>query len=96
MAVVALFALSGCVGTEANPTADKADKAVKKAGATADKATKKADDTVKKVETKAEVATEASPGLPESSLKDQAVDKAVEVADEHTDGAASKVIESVQ
>jgi len=94
-AVVAVFTFSGCIGTEdAKPAVTKAKTATQKAEATTTKATSVAKDATAKVEKAVTVEEVATP--PESSLKDQAIDKAVEVADEHTDGAATKVIESVQ
>jgi len=94
-AVVALVAFSGCVGTEdAKPAVTKAKSATQKVEATTTKATSVAKDATAKVEKVVTVEEVATP--PESSLKDQAIDKAVEVTDEHTDGAATKVIESVQ
>jgi len=94
-AVVAVFIFSGCIGTEdAKPAVTKAKTATQKAEATTTKATSTAKDVTAKIE-KAVTVEEVAPP-PESSLKDKAIDKAVEVADEHTDGAATKVIESVQ
>ena len=94
-AIVAVFTFSGCLSTEdAKPAIAKAKKATEKVETTTTKATdvaKKATGKVEAVVTEEEVATP-----PESSLKDKAIDKAVEVADKHTDGAASQVIESVQ
>jgi len=101
-AVVALFTFSGCLSTDsAKPATQKATKAIDKAENNATKATNKATKAIdkaksvtSKVESEASKA-EATPP-PESSLKDQAIEKAVEVTDEHTDGAATKVIESVK
>ncbi|MCK4442862.1 MAG: hypothetical protein KAU90_12715 [Sulfurovaceae bacterium] len=95
-AIVAVFTFSGCVGTEdATPAVAKAKKVTEKVETTTTKVTDVAKKATVKVEevvtTEEEVATP-----PESSLKDQAIDKVVEIADDHTDGVASQVIESVQ
>ena len=93
--IVALFAFSGCLSTkDAKPAVEKAKSTTQKVEATTDKATSIAKDATTKVEKAVTVEEVATP--PESSLKDKAIDKAVEVTDKHTDGMATQVIESVQ
>jgi len=93
--IVALFAFSGCLSTkDAKPAVEKAKSATQKVETTTNKATDVAKDTTAKIEKAVTVEEVTTP--PESSLKDKAIDKAVEVTDEHTDGMATKVIESVQ
>jgi len=94
--IVALFAFSGCLSTDnAKPSVEKIKNTTKKVEDTTTKATSAVKDTTVKIENAITVEEEVSIP-PESSLKDKAIDKAVEVADEHTDGMATKVIESVQ
>jgi len=92
-AIVVAFTFSGCLST--NGAKPEAKEATKKVESNATKATQKLNDTTSKIESVADSATEATPP-PESELKDKAIEKAVEVTDEHTDGAATKVIESVK
>jgi len=85
--IIALFAFSGCLSTkDAKPAVEKAKSTTQKVEATTDKAK----DITAEIEKAVTVEDVATP--PESSLKD----KAVEVTDEHTDGIATQVIESVQ
>jgi hypothetical protein len=88
--LVATIAFSGCMGTDPAPTTAKATTSVDKVATVAKEATTTATTTVDK----ATAVIDAPPA--QSTLSDQAVDKAIEVADKHTDGAATKVIESVQ
>jgi len=93
--LVSLFVFSGCLSTnDAKPAVEKAKSTTQKVEATTDKATSVAKDAIVEVEQAVTVEDVATP--PESSLKDKAIDKAVEVTDEHTDGMATQVIESVQ
>jgi len=98
--IVASFTFSGCLSTQdVKPDTQKATKAIDKVESNTTKATTKAKKAVSKIESVADSvknsSTEVTPP-PESSLKDKAIEKAVEVADEHTNGAASEVIESVK
>ena len=100
--VVVAFTFLGCTGKDAQPTAE-ATKKVEKADTKLKEATKKVEDAAKNTianDTKKSGIVDPNktvePALPESSLKDKAVEKAVEVADEKTDGTATQVIESVQ
>ncbi|NEW60804.1 hypothetical protein GSY74_05870 [Sulfurovum sp. bin170] len=91
--LVVAFTFSGCsMLSDSEPTTDKVAKAAQKAGDAVDGA-KKVTDSAKKATTKVD-ATESD--LPQSSMKDQVVEEIVEVADKKTDGAATKVIESVK
>ena len=60
------------------------------------KATSKAVKVTEKVTDKTATKASAELVLPQSSLKDQVVEEVVEVADEKTDGTATKIIESVK
>lgn len=93
-AVVAMV-ISGCVGTAnkvANDTEAVKDSAVKSAKTVKDVAVEGATDTVNSATT----VVEESNTTNDVSLKEMAVDKAVEVADEHTDGKASVVKELIK
>ncbi|SFV65993.1 hypothetical protein MNB_SV-12-861 [hydrothermal vent metagenome] len=99
--MVVAFTFSGCsLLSDSQPATDKAAKTVKKVGDTADKAkdatakAEKAIDAVKGAEAKVDASAESA--LPQSSMKDQVVEEVVEVADKKTDGAATKIIESVK
>jgi hypothetical protein len=92
--LVATFTFSGCSpSSDPKPTKDKVEKDIKKV----DKATikaKKVANSVKDVTTKAKETTKTT--LPQSTMKDKVIQGAVEIADEKTDGTASKIIESVK
>ena len=86
-AVVAVE-FSGCVGT-AKIANDAKSTTVQNAKSTKDVAVQGATDTVNSAKTAVDGAAMAA--TPSGAVKDMAVDKAVEVADEHTDGKASVV-----
>lgn len=93
-AVVAM-AFSGCVGTAnkvANDTAEVTSSAAQSAKSVQETVTG-ATNTVNSATTVVEGAEATA--TPTGSLTDMAVDKAVEVADEHTDGKASIVKELI-
>jgi hypothetical protein len=93
--MVALFSFSGCLSTQPAKAVDNSIKATKKAESDATKAIDKAKDATKTAEELTKKAGDTTPP-PESDLKDKAIEKAVEIADDKTDGTATKVIESVQ
>ena len=82
--VVVTMLFVGCVGTAENMAKDVATD-IKSS------AIKDANDT--KNTLISDVNSTVSVAPPQSSLKDEAIDKAVEIADEHTDGKASVVKE---
>jgi len=84
LAIISMaFAFSGCAQQATAPKPPAVDKVVK--------ATSKAVKVTKK-----ETKSSAESALPQSSMKDQVIDEAVDVADKKTDGAATKIIESVK
>ena len=94
--IVTAFTFSGCLSTkDVKPTVQSAKEVKKSAENKANSIADKADKAEKKLD---EVITTEEVVTPpeESTLKDKAVEKAVDVADKHTNGKASQIIESVQ
>ncbi len=93
--VVAVAMLTGCSKITNNPVTKSAKSATNSVVDSAKGATAKVANSAKDVTNTAKT-EEVTKATSETSLKDKAIDKAVDVADEKTDGAASKVIDAVK
>ncbi len=92
---VAVAMLTGCSAITDNPVTNAAKSATSSVVDGAKGATNKVVDGAKSVTGTAEK-KEATKATSETSLKDKAIDKAVDVADKKTDGAASKLMDAVK